>query len=252
MRRIKMTVVAAIAATLVLAAAAPASAAPAVTVTPDTNLVDAQPVSVSASGFAANASIAVIECTTGATTQDNCDLSTLLITNADLSGNVLTDYNVFRVIQPASAATAVDCAPSNCVLAVADISDQTQAAATPLSFDASIPPPPILQITATVDPTGTFDHAGNVTITGTLTCNLPADVFLDAFATQRAGRAILNAEGFGDVPCDGTVPYSLTLNPFNGIFRGGTVSVELFFDAFSGNRDVFGTVDATVRLHGGK
>jgi hypothetical protein len=28
--------------------------------------------------------------------------------------------------------------------------------------------------------------------------------------------------------------------------------VELFFDAFSGNRDVFGTVDATVRLHGGK
>ena len=230
----------------------PRAPLPAVTVTPNTDLVDAQQVSVSASGFAANASIAVIECTTGATTQDNCDLSTLLFTSADPSGNVLTDYNVFRVIQPTSVATALDCAPSNCVLAVADISDQTQAASTPLSLDASIPPPPTLQITATVDPSGSFDHAGNVTITGTLTCNLPADVSLNAFATQRAGRAILTAEGFGEVPCDGTVPYSLTLNPFNGIFRGGSVSVELDFDAFSGNRDVFGTVNTTVRLHGGK
>jgi len=252
MRSRRTIVAAAIAAALVVIAAAPASAAPAVTVTPNTDLVDAQPVSVSASGFSANASIAVIECTTGATTQDNCDLSTLLFTSADGAGDVSTNYNVFRVIQPASAPTALDCAPSNCVLAVADISDQTQAASTPLSFDASIPPPPTLQITATVDQPGRFDHAGNATITGTLTCNLPADVSLNAFATQRVGRAILNAQGFGDTPCDGTVPYTLTMNSYNGIFRGGSVSVEVDFFASSGNRDVFGTVNATVQLHGGK
>jgi hypothetical protein len=223
-----------------------------VSVTPDVNLIDGQQVSVSASGFAANASIAVIECTVGAVSQDNCDLSTLLFTNADGSGAVLTNYNVFRVIQPASASAAIDCAPSNCVLAVADINDQTQAASTPLLFDASIPPPPVLQITATVDSSGKFDHAGNVTITGSLTCSLSADVSLDASATQRAGRAILSAEGFTDAPCDGTVPYTLTLNPFNGIFRGGSVNVQLNFNAFSGNRDVSGTVNAIVQLHGGK
>jgi hypothetical protein len=252
MRRRKILVVVAISASLGMIAAAPASAAPTVTVTPNTDLVDAQQVSVSANGFAANASIAVLECTTGATTQDNCDLSTLLFTNADGTGTVSTNYNVFRVIQPASTPTALDCAPSNCVLAVADISDQTQAASTPLSFDASIPPPPTLQITATVDSSGRFDHAGNVTITGTLTCNLPADVSLNAYATQRVGRAIFNAQGFSDMPCDGTVPYTLTMNPYNGIFRGGSVSVEVDFFASSGNRDVFGSVDATVQLHGGK
>jgi hypothetical protein len=248
----RIIVVGALAAALVGVAAAPASAAPAVSVTPNINLVDAQQVSVSASGFAANASIAVIECTTGAVSQDDCDLSTLLFTNADPSGNVLTNYNVFRVIKPASTPVALDCAPSNCVLAVADINDQTQAASTPLLFDASIPPPPILQITATVAPSGRFDHAGDVTITGTLTCNLSADVSLDAFASQRVGRTIFTAQGFADAPCDGTVPFTLTLNPFNGIFRGGSIDVQLNFDAFFGNRNVSGTVNATVQLHGGK
>src|SRR2546426_204227 len=46
--------------------APPAGAALLVNVTPDSGLVDAQPVDVSASGYTPNAQLAVIECTTGA------------------------------------------------------------------------------------------------------------------------------------------------------------------------------------------
>jgi hypothetical protein len=231
-------------------ASAPAGAAALVSVTPNSALVDAQPVSVSASGFTADAGLAVIECTVGPVSQDDCDLSTLLFANADASGNLSTSYAVFREIFPAADPAGLDCAPSNCVLLVANIGDQTEAASVPLAFDASIPLPPSLQITATIDPTGSFDKAGNVTITGTVTCNMPADVSLFASATQRAGRVLLHADGFGDVSCDGPTPYSLIATPFDGIFRGGSATVALNFDSFSGRRDVSGTVNATVRLHG--
>jgi hypothetical protein len=231
-------------------AAAPAGAAPLVGVTPNSALVDTQTVTVSASGFTANVQLAVLECNVGAISQSDCDLSTLLFTNADGSGNVSTPYNVFRQIFPANNPNGVDCAPSNCVLAVANVADQTEAASTPLNFDASIPLPPTLQITATIDGTGSFDKAGNVTITGTITCNLPADVYLDASATQRVGRSLFHAQGFSEISCAGPTRYSLTAAPYDGIFRGGSAAVTLFFDSFSGRRDVSGTVNATVRLHG--
>src|SRR5438445_12425005 len=81
--------------------APPAGAALLVNVTPDSGLVDAQPVDVSASGYTPNAQLAVIECTAGAISQDDCDLSTLQYRSADWSGNLSTTYAVFRVIFPA-------------------------------------------------------------------------------------------------------------------------------------------------------
>ena len=230
--------------------APPAGAAPLVSVTPDSGLVDAQPVSVSASGYTANAQLAVIECTTGATSQDDCDLSTLQYSSADGSGNLSTTYDVFRVILPASEPAGLDCAPSSCVLIVANISDQTEAASAALSFDASVPPPPTLQISATIKPTGSFDRAGNVTVTGTVTCSLPADVYLQVSAIQRAGRALLHAYGFDEISCDGPTPYSLTAAPYDGILRGGNASVEVDYSSFSGRRSVYGSVNATVQLRG--
>ena len=230
--------------------AAPAGASPLVNVTPSSGLVDAQPVDVSANGYTANAQLAVIECTTGAISQDDCDLSTLAFTSADASGNVSTTYAVFREIFPASNQAGLDCAPSNCVLIVANIGDQTEAASAALSFDPNIPLPPSLQITATIDNTASFDRAGNVRITGTMTCSLPADVYLQVGAVQRAGRALLHAYGFAEISCDGPTRYSLTASPYDGIFRGGNATVQLDYTAFSGRRNVFGTVDATVRLRG--
>jgi hypothetical protein len=230
--------------------AAPAGATPLVTVTPNSALVDAQQVNVAASGYTANSGLAVIECTAGATSENDCDLSTLLFANADGSGNLATTYGVFRQIFPSSNPAGLDCAPSNCVLAVANVATQTEAASIPLNFDASIPLPPSLQITATIARTGSFDKAGNVTITGTVTCNIPADVSLYASATQRVGRALFHADGFADISCNGSTHYSLVAQPYDGIFRGGNTAVTLNFDSFSGRRDVFGTVNATVRLHG--
>jgi hypothetical protein len=230
--------------------AAPAGAAPLVSVTPDSGLVDAQPVNVSASGYTANTQLAVIECTTGAISQDDCDLSTLVYTNADGSGNLSTTYAVFREIFPASEQDGLDCAPSNCVLAVANIIDQTEAASAPLSFDASVPLPLSLHISATIDPTGSFDRAGNVTVTGTVTCSLPADVYLQVEAIQRAGRALLHAYGFAEISCDGPTRYSLTAAPYDGVFRGGNATVQVYYNSFSGRRSVYGSVSSTVQLRG--
>jgi hypothetical protein len=248
---LKFVVVSTIGAILTLGMiAGPAGAAPLVSVTPNSNLLDADQVSVTASGYTPGALLAVLECTTGATTQNDCDLSTVAYGNADGSGNLSTTYSVFREIFPGTNPDGLDCAPSNCLLVVANIGDQTEATGAQLSFDASVPLPPQLEITATIDRAGSFDHAGNVTITGTITCNMPADVELYDSVTQRVGRVILHADGYTDISCDGATRYSLPATPYDGIFRGGNASVQLNFDSFSGRRGVFGTVNATVRLRG--
>jgi hypothetical protein len=154
--------------------AVPAGATPLLTVTPNAGLVDGQSVSVSASGYTPGAGLAVLECTAGASSENDCDLSTVAYVNADASSAVSTTYGVFREIFTANDGAGLDCAPSQCVLVVANIGDQTEAASAELGFDASIPPPPILQVSATIDPTGTFDKTGNVTVTGTVNCNMPA------------------------------------------------------------------------------
>jgi hypothetical protein len=233
-------------------AAGPASAATAVSVTPNVNLKDGDTVSVNATGFTANANLAVIECDTSATSIDNCDVSTALFTNADPTGALTTDYNVFRTINTTADGT-LDCAPTNCVLAVANIDNpdpSTEANGQVLNFDASIPPPPPLTVDVTVNKTGSFDKAGNVTLKGTATCSQPVDLYLDGFVQQRAGRAILAAEGYNDLPCDGTISFTVVANPYNGIFRGGKATLALYWDASTGSRDVSGETDAVLALKG--
>jgi hypothetical protein len=232
----------------VVLAASPASAAQTVSVSPNTALVDGQPVTVMAGGFTPGASLAVIECTAGFASVDDCDVSTALFPQADASGNLSTPYNVFRVISTTNT-PSTDCAPANCVLLVADINDQTMVASQVLNFDASVPPPPQLTITATIA-SGSFDKAGDVVVTGTLDCSLPTDVQVQGDATQRAGRSLYEDFGFGDTPCDGLTPYALVLNPTNGIFRGGSANVEVDFFSETG-RGVSGSVVTTLKLNGG-
>jgi hypothetical protein len=233
--------------------AGPASAATAVSVTPNVNLHDGDLVTVDASGFTANADLAVIQCDTTATSIDNCDVSTALFTVADGGGNLNTGYNVFRTINT-TADGNLDCAPANCVLAVANIDNpdpSTEANGQVLNFDASVPPPPPLTVDVTVNSTASFDKAGNVTITGTANCSQPVDLFLDGFVQQRAGRAIFAGEGFNDIPCNGPTSFTVVANPYNGIFRGGNASLILNWDASTGTRDVSGETDAVLSLHGG-
>jgi hypothetical protein len=231
-------------------AAGPASAATAVSVTPNLNLHDGDTVSVSASGFTANASLVVLECNPTATTPDDCDVSTAQFLQADSSGSLTTDYSVFRIITTNTNGT-IDCAPTNCALGVANINDITENSGQILNFDASIPPPPPLEVTVTLNPTGQFDKAGNVVLTGTATCSEPVDLSLDGFVQQRAGRALLQAEGFNDLPCDGTISFTVVANPYNGIFRGGKAQGTLYWNAFTGTRGVSGEADANLSLKGG-
>jgi len=232
--------------------AAPAGAAPLISVIPNTALVDGQNVSVVASGYTPNISLAIIECIVGATSQDDCDTSTLVFAQADGSGALSTTYGVFRVISTVNNPSLIDCAPANCSLVVANIVDQTEAASSTLNFDASVPPPPALQVTVAINPSGSFTKAGSVVVSGTVTCNVPAGVVLGISATQRAGRVLLHADNSGGVDCDGPTPYTLTLASSDGIFRGGSAAVTVTFIGFpvSGGRDSFGTVNRTIQLRG--
>ena len=230
--------------------AGPAGAAPVGSVTPSTNLKEGDTVHVTASGFAPDASIAIIECQQGAVDASGCDLGTLFTTSADSNGNVSEDVQVYRLIVTGNAPDGVDCANSSCTLGVADLSDTSIAVGIPLSFDPNGPLPTPLHVTATVS-SGQFDKAGNVTVTGVVTCNQPAEVDLEAFLTQRAGRAILQADGYDDLQCNGSTPFTVTAQPYNGIFRGGTANLALYVSGFAGHQSTFDEIDTALHLSGG-
>jgi hypothetical protein len=139
-----------------------------VRVTPDTNIVDGQVVTVSGSGFPANADIAVIMCTNAAQTfgVDACDIMTSTgvsgvrnVTNSD--GVLQVQYTVHRYIT--IAGQQVDCAKGNidpaeyqqvldtdgpfssttmpggfsCIIAAAVLADHDQSGGWPIAFEGA-------------------------------------------------------------------------------------------------------------------
>src|SRR5262249_3797747 len=95
--------------------ATPASAASALVVTPNTNLVDFQTVNVDGSGFPANTELGLVQCPNGAVDPTtDCDLTNVEIPTTDGNGNYSTPFTVQRLIT--TSAGQVDCAPSNCLL----------------------------------------------------------------------------------------------------------------------------------------
>ncbi|MDQ1510981.1 MAG: hypothetical protein QOG50_2825 [Actinomycetota bacterium] len=248
-RRAPLAVVAALLMTLVWAA--PASAAPALVVTPNTDLVDFQTVSVTGSGFAANSSVGLLECQTGAFDLGNCDLNTLAFPSTDATGSYTTDFVVQRLIN--TSAGQIDCAPSACLLFSAVDPTAADVASAPLAFDPNVPPQPRLALSMTVDPRGTVvSKTGVVTVRGTVTCNLPADVFVDVVIQQRAGRVLITGEAFVDVQCDGTTAFSASGQGFSGILKGGSAFVDATADGFNGQSSAFTEVQATIKLAGKK
>jgi hypothetical protein len=62
------------------------------------------------------------------------------------------------------------------VLEAANFNNGLEFASTPMIFDPTAPPPPILAMGATLSPTGTVNHkTGVATLSGTVTCNRPVD-----------------------------------------------------------------------------
>ena len=98
-------------AAVTVASASPAGAQPMITVTPDTDLVDFQTVTVSGSGFGAEITLGIAMCTAGPLSIDDCDLSTSELVDSDAAGAFTTEYTVERLIET-PAAGSVDCARS--------------------------------------------------------------------------------------------------------------------------------------------
>jgi hypothetical protein len=115
------------------------------TVTPATQLLDAEPVTVSGSGFDLSSSVYITQCTPATTAPPQppfaraCRGFTYLAT--DSNGDFSTSLAVYRLIPDYSGGPPTDCAVATCDIEATDeISGDFAASA--LTFDASVPPPP--------------------------------------------------------------------------------------------------------------
>jgi len=136
---------------------------PVVTVSPSTGLVDLQQVTVTATGFSANAQVATVQCRAGAIGVADCDLGTLVYRQADANGAFTLARYVRRLI--AVGSTTIDCgAPAGCILGAGNIADLTEANGQTIFFNPNIPPK-VPAITVTPN-TNLVDHQ-LVTVSGT-------------------------------------------------------------------------------------
>lgn len=234
--------------------ASSASAEPSITVVPDTNLVDFQTVTVSGAGFSPEFDLGVAMCTAEPLSLDDCDLDTVGFAFTDETGTFTLDYTVERLIETPAAGT-VDCATvaGGCLVGAADI-NLTEVAIAPVTFDPNVPPQPRLEVELTVDPVGTVaPKAGTGTVSGTVTCSSPAEVFVDGFATQSAGRAVVEGSFHTHLTCDEeSATWTADLQPFNGRFVGGKLNVDAFAFAFDEQQDDDAQVTTQIRLKGGR
>jgi hypothetical protein len=229
-------------------AAVPASSAvPTVSATPNTGLADGQSLSVSASGFAANTFMAVVECPTAVVTPVACDLNTLVFTNTDATGAFAdVPFTAARIL-----GDGTDCALNGgCYIGAQDADAVGATAATLITFDPNIPPLPQLEISVRVDKTPKVNDKGVVALRGTVVCrNRGAIVAVNADLRQIYDRSIFESFGFADVSCaaDTKVPFRMTIRPVNGLFAPGPAVVNIA--AFAGNVFVFRRVAVELVPH---
>jgi hypothetical protein len=236
----------------IVVTAGEAWAAPAVTVSPDTDLVDLQEVSVDGEGFTPLAFVGIVQCEAAAATPDGCDLSNVATTDVDAAGAFTGAlFTVRRIITTANGGD-IDCASAPCIVVAANAADFGESVGAPVSFDPNVPPTPDLVVEVTIDTTGTVvSKTGLVTLTGTLTCNGPAYGYMEVFARQRAGRVFIDGGGFVEIECDTTTTtWTIPAVGGNGIFKAGTITVQAFSFVTDGTQEDSDSEVATVRLRG--
>ena len=241
-----------------------AAGATALTVTPSTNLVDGQLVSVSISGFPADTSIAVVECGPGAIDANGCDLRTLQYLTTDANGQLVTPFIVAAVLSTFNG--TVDCRTAACSVGAGTF-DLSATAGAPIAFNPTAPLAPPLQLGLTVDPTGKVNNRTNVaTISGTVTCNRTAIVYVSGELTQLIpfhGVSLVSSSYFEQpqVICGSpttTTAWSATVPTSTSVFPGGSVIIGYKVGNATANVDAYGNggtssaytsvADATIRL----
>ncbi len=166
---------------------------PVLTVTPSTDLVDGQTVTITGKGFRAHEAYALSECAAGSTDGSECVAAdgigaVALVVAKGRAGRFSTSFQVARVLTLFDG--TVDCAVApGCVLGAIDESSPYASvdAAAPLGFNPAVKPLGPLNLTLHIDPTGQIvagahGRAGPE-ITGTIACARPKPVPV-SFALQ--------------------------------------------------------------------
>jgi len=233
---------------IVGAFAAPASAdGPTIGATPNKKLADGQQVMVSASGFAPDTLMAVVECPTATVSPDECDIFTVMFASTDDSGAYAGfPYTVSRILSDGT-----DCALNGgCYIGTQDQEGVGPTASTLIRFDPNIPPLPPLEIHIRFDKTPSVNDKGVVGLRGHLECKgRGSEVQIETDVRQIVDRAIFESYGDAEVPCaaDTTVPFRMTIRPTNGLFGPGPAVLR--FQAFSldGRTSAFGRRGVTLQ-----
>ena len=140
-----------------------AAAVPTLTVTPSTDLVAGQQVTIAGTGFAAGQYL-IAQCTAGGSDPNACDLNGVLVVTPDASGAFSQDAPLRRTLRLFDQ--RVDCAsaPGTCEVVAIDFRTFEGAVArAPLSFDPSAPLP---NPTIAVTPSTGLLTGQQVTVTG--------------------------------------------------------------------------------------
>jgi hypothetical protein len=211
------------------------------TALPNSGLIDGQTVSVTGTGFGPNSQVYVDECKLGAGLA-GCDESDELEVGTNGSGSFSTSYTVSRLLQ-LSAKNEYDeknfnCAPSHCFLGAANLTYQT-AAATPLEFKPGSP----LALRGTAASIDTVvPKTGVATISGTVTCTQPLVVNIYVNLQQTYRRFNFTSQGEATISCAGPrhVPWTVIVQPGNGLYAAGAANVQAEISAQIGNsyRDI--------------
>ncbi len=136
---------------------------PVLTVTPTTDLLDRQSVTVTGSGFPAESPVGVVECLDPPTwNPTNCNLRNVGFTFTEADGSFSLTYQVRRLLRTDGATT--DCADLGACVIAAGVNDPTDGAAVSIQFDGSVPLPP--PPTVTVAPTTDLLDGDTVTVIG--------------------------------------------------------------------------------------
>ena len=110
----------------------------------------------------------------------------------------------------------------------------------------SAPQPAPLTIAFGLASNGRVDRvSGAATVSGTITCNKPASVWLSGTLTQRANRFAQATGTFGrQIQCDGTTPWEATLRSSNSV-PFGVGSAQLGVEATAYDYDTSQSITAS-------
>jgi hypothetical protein len=206
------------------------AAVPTLTVQPADQLVDLQVATITGAGFTPGRTIRVAECLASNVTL--CNPFTESFPTADATGGFAYTFAVRREIKVTpNSAEITDCgsAPAVCVFSAVNISDLTESASTPFSFDPKVGP---LRIDPSVDRKVELTNGGfALSVRGDVQCTLPSTVFISGFILQDSRDPNSGFPFTTFVVCDpprrSAWSDTVTLNPLERPFLPGKAMVRI-------------------------